>query len=156
METNNMLQIEAVIESINKLYQTSPDFDKDGMEYMKPYIPYKSTLSDIAGLIKKDALIDSSISGQTALMFAAGLGSLELVKLLIAAGADVNACDEDGRTPLIYAAFAGDFLGKSFFKPEHIAILKMLIVAGADVNAKDVKNKMVMGYALSLWIQVLI
>jgi ankyrin repeat protein len=64
-----------------------------------------------------------------ALHFAAGGARLELVRLLLTAGADVNRRDPaTGRTPLhaaVAAAPAGD-------APE---IVRVLLAAGADVNA---------------------
>ena len=49
-----------------------------------------------------------------------------MAELLIANGADVNAKDIDGWTPLRKAAFYG-----------HREIVELLIANGADVNAKD-------------------
>lgn len=45
--------------------------------------------------------------GNTALMKAAEHGEAETVKLLIAAGADVNAKTDDGRTALWFAGVMG-------------------------------------------------
>ena len=59
------------------------------------------------------------------LLEAAKNGETELVKLLIAAGADVNQADKDGETPLHNAAIFG-----------HAECVKLLLAAGADVNAK--------------------
>ena len=53
-------------------------------------------------------------------------GKINLAKLLIAAGADVNAIGNHGRTALINAVRDG-----------HTEIIKLLIAAGADVNARD-------------------
>ena len=50
----------------------------------------------------------------------------EQVKKLIKAGADVNARDENGYTPLLFAAFWG-----------YTEIVEKLIKAGADVNGKS-------------------
>ena len=46
-------------------------------------------------------------TGATPLMHAAGKGYLQCVKELIAAGADVNQADDDGDTPLMWAAMGG-------------------------------------------------
>ena len=53
-------------------------------------------------------------------------GRTDVVKVLIDNGADVNAKDDSGDTPLHWAAFTGAR-----------KITRMLIAAGADVNAKD-------------------
>ena len=56
------------------------------------------------------------------------LGDANAVKLMLDHGADVNAADPLGRTPLLYAA-ASDTLA--------IDVVKLLLDRGADVNAKD-------------------
>jgi len=61
----------------------------------------------------------------SALSNAAVSGDIEAAKQAIAAGADVNATDEVGRTPLHYASANG-----------HKEVAELLIANGADVNAK--------------------
>ena len=60
-----------------------------------------------------------------ALLKAANTGNIEAVKQYIAGGADVNAKDEYGGTPLFNAAVNG-----------HTETAELLIDKGADVNAK--------------------
>lgn len=62
----------------------------------------------------------------TELHFAAQSGNVQAIARLVAAGADVNARDENGNTPLQYASA----------EPVPAAILK-LIELGADVNLGD-------------------
>lgn len=66
-------------------------------------------------------------TGSTALHEAARDDHAEIVRLLIAHGADVNAVEEDQMTSM-HAAVAFDC---------HIATMELLIMAGADVNAKE-------------------
>ena len=53
-------------------------------------------------------------------------GNIEVVKQHFAAGTDVDAKTDDGRTPLHFAAFPGQK-----------EIAELLLANGADVNAKD-------------------
>lgn len=55
---------------------------------------------------------------------------IEIIASLSKAGADVNAKNDDGNTPLIYAACWG-----------HVRQISALIKAGADVNIKDRNGK---------------
>jgi ankyrin repeat protein len=54
------------------------------------------------------------------------LGHEAVVKLLLGKGANVDAADKDGRTPLSYAAESG-----------HEAVVKLLLEKGANVDAAD-------------------
>ena len=64
--------------------------------------------------------------GESSIHDAAYQGNIEAVKQHIAAGTDVDAKTDDGRTPLHFAAFPGQK-----------EIAELLIAKGADVNAKD-------------------
>src|SRR3954466_8962594 len=67
----------------------------------------------------------SKLTGRTPLLIAAGRpGAAEVVKMLLAKGADPKARDKEGTTSVIRAAFNGD-----------AETLKMLIARGVDVNA---------------------
>lgn len=89
----------------------------------------------------------------TPLMFASGLGRgtgaftkdyategelLEAVKVLVAAGADVNVVDSKGETPLHYGAQASD------------DIVKFLAAHGAKLDAKDSKGRTPVEMALGV------
>jgi ankyrin repeat protein len=68
----------------------------------------------------------------------AGFGNGLLIKKAIAAGADVNAKDPAGRTPLMLAA------GSEYFSPDTI---QLLIDHGADLNAKSADGETALDYA---------
>ncbi len=60
------------------------------------------------------------------------LGDVNAVRLMLDHGADVDAFDSLGRTPLMYAA-ASDLLD--------LDVVKLLVARGADVNAKNVHKQ---------------
>jgi ankyrin repeat protein len=68
----------------------------------------------------------SSADKKTALMFAANFGHTAVVEALIAAGADLNAVDQNGSTALIMAAEGG-----------HTDSVRVLLAAGADFSIRD-------------------
>jgi cytohesin len=94
-----------------------------------------STHGDLAAvkeLLKEDShsafLTDNERN--TPLHYAAGGGHLEVVKLLLADGADVAAKDYGGAMPLHYAAYGG-----------HMDVAELLLANKADINAKDLNGQ---------------
>jgi len=75
----------------------------------------------------KAAITDFPFKGYTALTFAAALDNPGIADLLIAAGADVNAHDGSGQTPLHWAAMS---------ERDDARLVRSLLRAGADVNLK--------------------
>ena len=73
------------------------------------------------------------IAGETPLHDAAFAGDVETVKALLAAGADPNARDVGGRTPLHGAVWPP--------KTAAPAVVGALLEAGADPNARDVDGR---------------
>ena len=67
--------------------------------------------------------------GWTALIYGAAKGSLTVVQLLLAAGADVNLAATSGQTAVSEAAYWG-----------HAEVLNLLISAGAALNVPDREN----------------
>ena len=74
--------------------------------------------------------------GSTALVLASQNGRPMVVDALLAAGADVNACNAGGDTPLILASLNG-----------HGAIVDALLRAGANVHATDQFGSCALFYA---------
>jgi ankyrin repeat protein len=70
--------------------------------------------------------------GVTCLHHAANCGTVAIARrTMLAAGADVNAADNDGNTPLLFA------LSHAFDPDKAVRALLALIVLGADVHAAD-------------------
>jgi len=68
-----------------------------------------------------------------------------IVKLLLDNGANVNARDEDGETPLQAAARSGPFIGN-----RGVEIVRLLIDRGSDINSKDNKGQTALQKCLDL------
>jgi ankyrin repeat protein len=80
--------------------------------------------------------------GRTALMQACRAGRAEIVELLLAAGAQVNATNHQGTTPLMYAKTAA--MGNG-----NLAVLRLLLAKGADINARDRAGRTALEYAVT-------
>ncbi|MBT9313602.1 ankyrin repeat domain-containing protein [Leptothoe kymatousa] len=73
----------------------------------------------------------------TALTYAARDGYLDIARLLVAHGADVNWIDGEGVTPLILASFK-----------DHQEIVQLLLDHGADITVQDQWHRTALDYAL--------
>ena len=75
----------------------------------------------------------------TAIMRAAFSGDIELVKLLLAHGADPHLSSSDRETTLMAACGTGFINGYHRLRPpaERLAVVKLLVDMGEDVNAAD-------------------
>jgi ankyrin repeat protein len=85
-----------------------------------------ANVSAAAEWIAKGADVDAVDSGQTLLIRATQNGHVELMKVFLEHGADVNGRDDCGQTALIVAAGMSD--------PD---MVQLLLSKGADVNIKD-------------------
>ena len=74
---------------------------------------------------------DTTVFGTTLLHSASKSGNMELVRLLIQEGADVNAQDEDGESPL-HGAMA---------RSDNYNVARTLIEHGADLSSRAFDNK---------------
>ncbi len=74
---------------------------------------------------------DTTIFGTTLLHSASKMGNMQLVRLLIQEGADVNALDEDGESPL-HGAMA---------KSDNYNVARTLIENGAELSSRAVDGK---------------
>lgn len=75
-------------------------------------------------------VIDNGRFNVTPLQVAAGAGHLEIVNILLAAGANVNHVDNDGFSPVTAAARAGKW-----------AVVKILAEHGADFRVRDASGR---------------
>ncbi len=83
------------------------------------------------------------------LLLTACHGSGELVEALIAEGAQVNAQNKDGETPLILAVLrAAAFNGR--LRRRFLGIISALLQKGADLNPKDRTGRTALDWALVL------
>ncbi|MDH5264057.1 MAG: ankyrin repeat domain-containing protein [Betaproteobacteria bacterium] len=87
-------------------------------------------VEEAARLAGRGAVLATDGEGRTALMVAAGLGNAPMVAALLAAGADANAVDARGFTPLYHACYNPD---EDRGYPD---VVEALLAAGADKEAR--------------------
>ena len=104
------------------------------MTVLTPFVRQWKTGDIEAIKISLSKTIDINARGgdlnETLLHCAARNNRTEIVNLLLSKGADVNARDNDNRTPLHWAAYYGN-----------TEIVNLLLSKGADVNARDNENR---------------
>ena len=96
-------------------------------------------------LDRRDADKEASESGegQTPLMRASRLGFLEIAVALVANGADINAVDNAGRSPLKLAATS-----ISYISVGDGALIEYLVNNGADLNMKESAGYSALSWAM--------
>jgi ankyrin repeat protein/truncated hemoglobin YjbI len=91
----------------------------------------KNELHRVTVLLGYGASVDDrGRYGLTALHYAVRGGKLPLIRLLLERGAQVNALDESGSTPLVH-------LSKTRSKADPVPVMELLIASGADIDARD-------------------
>ena len=90
------------------------------------FITGEKHVATVCAALANAGLPASSEAAAQALMRAALIGHTSAVRALLDGGADVNAPDPNGWTPLMEAVFAG-----------HADTIRALLIRGADANTKD-------------------
>ncbi len=81
--------------------------------------------------------INDEECGVTPLHLASSIGYIDIIRMLLEKGADINAQDNYGQTPLYYAS------GQN-----NVEIVRMLLEGGADIEAKDKSGETVLYQAV--------
>jgi ankyrin repeat protein len=92
------------------------------------YAAKKGNVNAVKKLLNNEANVNQADNenGITPLIIASGLGRADIVKLLLAKGANVNKASKEGWTPLYEASING-----------RANVVKVLLNKGADVNKAD-------------------
>lgn len=101
---------------------------------------YKNDLASLKAFLPLTADIDANDedTGINALAYAIENHNLEIVNLLLSAGANVNAASNYGRTPIMYLNEGAT-----------VEFVRALLLAGANVNAHDERGESVLMAAVS-------
>ncbi len=101
----------------------------------------------IPRLVESSILNAADIGGDTALNIAAGYPYPEAVRLLLAAGANVNIPNATGDTPVMTAC-ASAHNESAEHKRGYAKIVELLIEAGANLRLRNVTNHSALAYAM--------
>ena len=115
------------LEKVRLLVQAGADVSTRSKQEMTPLLVAASTAGSIEivrFLVARGADLRTGGGGATPLLSAAAANDLDMVRLFVEEGVDVNAATARGDTPLQFAAGAGN-----------LAMVKLLLAKGADVNA---------------------
>lgn len=112
----------------------------DSLEMVRRLVAKGADLNARAsGRRKETTMTHLNLNGGTPFFFAARTADLELMRLLVALGADPKLPNEDGSTPLMAAAgldnrSPGEDAGT---EPECLEAVKLALALGNDINAVD-------------------
>ncbi len=124
------------LEMLNLLLDAGADIEAQDQTGQTPLLIAAATnnLKVVKVLLDRDANKEARESGkgQTPLMRACRLGFLEIAVALVAKGADINAVDNDGRSPLKLAATSNSYISVG-----DGALIDYLVKNGADLNMKE-------------------
>lgn len=111
-------------EAVKALIEAGAELDIFACCYLNRHEDGERLLAADSNLARK-----TTPDGRTPLHFACQKGSVPMVRVLLQHGADVNAQDHDGNTPLLEAAHGGPW------KPEaDQESISLLLESGADVD----------------------
>jgi ankyrin repeat protein len=103
----------------------------------------KGEVTAVRQLLQEGTPPDGRASGGwTALHRAAYGGNRQIAQVLLDAGANMNAEDNQGFTPMHWAVY------ESLLLPEAQEVAKLLVIRGADINARDKEGSTPLFWAL--------
>jgi ankyrin repeat protein len=97
---------------------------------------YKGDAGEVELLLKNGANPNERQMGITALITACNRGHVDVVRILLEKGADVNAKDWEGWTALMAGAAGAAHDDNRNKEEKCLEIVRLLIAHGADVNQK--------------------
>ncbi len=144
MKMNLLIVLAVIILAIEQSNYASPLIDA----------VKNNNLTEVQKLIKNGVDVNEKDDyGETALHFAADVGSVDIAKLLLKSGANVNAKNQNGGlTPLMVASFAmraqilTDKAAREKMLNNEAKIVKLLLDHGALVNEKDNQGETALMY----------
>lgn len=115
------------------------------LTYALRYQPNNQALIKMLLDYGADPNLSNNTVGTTPIMIAAYKGQPENVQLLIDAGADVNATEQDGSTALMWIL---TWLENEEADQKRLSCARLLLEHGADVNAVDSSGKTVLAQTI--------
>lgn len=127
------------IQRAQELVKINPDtLNKKNPAGFTPLVlsAYRGQIKFVAFLLEQQVKVNEDSPEGPALLGACYKGDLEITKLLLKHGADVNAKNSQGTTALIYATQANN-----------IVLVKLLLESGANKTLAEKSGKTALSYA---------
>jgi uncharacterized protein len=124
LETSVDVNAQTITGEVRRMRLPSENAGSKGVGINRGGIPERGERAPVGG-------------AKTALLYATRQGDLELTRILVEAGADLEQADANGVTPLLNAIANASIVSRRDTPTGHIATARYLITRDANVNASD-------------------
>jgi ankyrin repeat protein len=130
---------EGDLAAVRSLVESGADVNSVGAHGMGPLLTFEPAVIEYLLSKGADPNRQTNESNKPVLLGIAYFNNVECVRLLLGAGADVNAVVKDTGETALHGALIG--LGQNVSPADRLAVVKLLIEHGADPNRRTIPGR---------------